>query len=56
MSIPRVGGHVLKIPVDNKLYSQLLDLKQATKTPVSEIGRLAIEAYLDSLEAINEQP
>jgi hypothetical protein len=56
MSSSIVGGHVLKIPVTNKLYSKLLELKQTTKTPVSEIGRLAIEAYLDSLEAINEQP
>jgi len=52
----RTYGHVLNIPVTQELHAKLLEAKQLTKTPVSEMGRIALEAYLDALEGINSQP
>jgi hypothetical protein len=52
----RTYGHVLKIPVTQELHAKLLEAKQLTKTPVSEMGRIALEAYLDALEGITSQP
>jgi len=52
----RTYGHVLKIPVSHELHAKLLEAKQLTKTPVSEMGRIALEAYLDALEGIHSEP